>query len=280
VELGRGGLAPAVVQRAYNNLAEEMVALGRIREAARLYAEARAEVERFGIVAGIRWITPQQAWAAYMLGEWERVDELLGQYLKLLEDSQGHYLEGMMLVMQASMARARGDGAAARSYAGRALAHSREVKDPQALGPALATLARVLVEQGFPDEAGALVDELLELKDESGAALYFSFLIDLGWLVHDLGRADEPLASRRAPLWYEVEDAVTRGDLVGAADLLAATDLRTEEAYARLRAAELLASQGRHAEAQAHLEPALAFYRSVGADAYVSRGETLLPASA
>jgi hypothetical protein len=54
----------------------------------------------------------------------------------------------------------------------------------------------------------------------------------------------------------------------------------THEAYARLRAAEQLASEGRGVEAQPHLERALAFYRSVGASRYVRRGEALLPASA
>ena len=46
-----------------------------------------------------------------------------------------------------------------------------------------------------------------------------------------------------------------------------------DAAYARLRAAEL----GGEA---AQIGPALAFYRSVGASAYVRRAEALLPASA
>jgi hypothetical protein len=45
---------------------------------------------------------------------------------------------------------------------------------------------------------------------------------------------------------------------------------------ARLRAAEQLSG----AAAQAQLEPALAFYRNVGATRYVRQAEALLPASA
>ena len=52
--------------------------------------------------------------------------------------------------------------------------------------------------------------------------------------------------------------------------------LHTEAAYARQRAAERLTG----ADRAALLEPALAFYRSVGATAYVVRAESLLPASA
>jgi hypothetical protein len=81
-------------------------------------------------------------------------------------------------------------------------------------------------------------------------------------------------------VWNASAEAIARGRLGDAAELLGRTELASEEAYARLRAAEQLASEGRHAEAQTHLTRALAFYRSVGATAYVHRGEALLPASA
>ena len=48
------------------------------------------------------------------------------------------------------------------------------------------------------------------------------------------------------------------------------------EADVRFGAAEALIAQGRAAEGQAELEKALAFYRSVGATFYISRGEALL----
>jgi hypothetical protein len=124
------------------------------------------------------------------------------------------------------------------------------------------------------------VDELLTFTDEGGAALYYAWLIDLGWLLHDLGRKDTLPLSPRAQVWNEVGQAVMRDELVAAAELLAATDMASEEAYARLRAAEQLSSEGRHADAQGQLERALAFYRSVGANAYLRRAEALLPASA
>ena len=50
--------------------------------------------------------------------------------------------------------------------------------------------------------------------------------------------------------------------------------------FYRLCAAEQLVSEGRRAEADEQLRPALAFYRSVGAKRYVREGEALLAASA
>ena len=165
----------------------------------------------------------------------------------------------------------------ALDYAQQSLAHARRVKDPQAVGPALAELARVLVEHGRPAEAMPLVDELVALTDDEGTPLYYTWIIELGWLLHDLGRADPPPRSGRAPVWTEACELIARGELATAATFLDGTDLRSEAAYAHLRVAESLADQGRHAEAQPHLEQALAFYRSVGAGGYVRRGETLLP---
>ena len=52
------------------------------------------------------------------------------------------------------------------------------------------------------------------------------------------------------------------------------------EACCRLCAAEAYVAQGRRAEADEQLRPALAFYRSVGATRYVREGEALLAASA
>jgi tetratricopeptide (TPR) repeat protein len=228
----------------------------------------------------VRWLLPQQALVAVALGDWHRAEELLAQYAGLISSSEGHYLEGQMHLLRASMAQARGDIPAALASAERSLAHSRVAKDPQALGPALAAYARVLVEADREEDAGPLVDELLTLTDDDGAPLYFGWLIDLGWLLHDLGRPEQPPPTPRSPVWNDAAQAIARGDLPAAADVLGGTELVSEEAYARLRAAEQLASQGFPAEAQTHLARALAFYRAVGAKAYVMRGEALLAASA
>ena len=54
----------------------------------------------------------------------------------------------------------------------------------------------------------------------------------------------------------------------------------TQEAWFRLRGAEQLVHEGRRAEADEQLRPALAFYRSVGATRWIRDGEALLAGSA
>ena len=69
--------------------------------------------------------------------------------------------------------------------------------------------------------------------------------------------------------------AIVTGDFGRAAAVLAEIAFRPGEAYTRLRAAEELAGAGRTAEAEAHLEPALDFYREVGATRFIGEGEAL-----
>ena len=67
--------------------------------------------------------------------------------------------------------------------------------------------------------------------------------------------------------------AYSNGDRASAAEIHRERGNRTDEAYARLRAAE-------EGAVSAQLDRALAFYREVGATAYLRRAEALLPASA
>ena len=88
----------------------------------------------------------------------------------------------------------------------------------------------------------------------------------------------EPLG----PLSVVLEGPAHRDDgtvnLVGG--LRRAMGVTGYESLARLRAAEGLAAAGRRAEADAQLQRALAFFRSVGATRYIREGEALLAASA
>jgi hypothetical protein len=151
-----------------------------------------------------------------------------------------------------------------------ALERGRAVKDPQALVPTLSGYARFLLEHGRRNEAVALLEEMTALSD------YYAASIDLGWIVHELDRADLMRTEPRGGVWADAGALIARGAIAAAADLLGEKGLHTEEAYARLRVAETLTG----AERAAQLEPALAFYRAVGAGSYVRRAEALLAASA
>lgn len=85
--------------------------------------------------------------------------------------------------------------------------------------------------------------------------------------------------SVRTP-WLEAAIAFCTGDFQRSAEIYAEIGDKPEEAYARVRLAEALVAEERRAEADAELERALAFWRSVGATAYIREGEALLAASA
>jgi hypothetical protein len=69
--------------------------------------------------------------------------------------------------------------------------------------------------------------------------------------------------------WLDAISAYASGAFEEAADVYAEIGSVPDEAFARMRAAEALADGGRRAEADAQLQRALAFYRSVGATAYI-----------
>jgi len=216
------------------------------------------------------WLLPQLASVTYHSGHWTSADESLRRYRHLRETTTANYTESQAEATRAAIAFGRGEAGADAIWQ-HAVALGRAMKDPQARMPALSGCARFLVESGRHDEADALYEEILDLGDD-----YFAALIDLGWVMHDLGRPDAARLDEHGGLWGLSGAHIARGEFEAAGALLARTGLHTEAAYARLRAAEGLTG----AELAALLEPALAFYRTVGAKAYVLRAEALLPASA
>ncbi len=71
-------------------------------------------------------------------------------------------------------------------------------------------------------------------------------------------------------------EELLRGDPERAVDLYAALETPSDVAFARLEAAKAQLAAGRAAEARAHLEGALEFYRRVGATRYIAEAEALL----
>jgi class 3 adenylate cyclase/tetratricopeptide (TPR) repeat protein len=266
--------------RGKNNLGEALIQRGELTEVEELYAEAADRIGRVGWVSGLAWIDAQRLTLRYMSGDWPTAEQLLARFSAYLETGGPHVLEFEAWWLRALFAQARGDLEAAAACWDRSLELARVVKDSQSLAPPLCGRARLLLDQGRGDEATAHVDEILTFVDEEGRATYYTWLIDLGWLLHDLGRAEEFPPALHEGIWADVGSAVATGHFAAAADLLGASDFRTDEAYARLRLAERLADEGRLAEAAAQRDRALAFYREVGATAYVRRGEALLAETA
>jgi predicted ATPase len=107
---------------------------------------------------------------------------------------------------------------------------------------------------------------------------------DLAWVAAALNRVDEVKhavdRARPATRWADVARAILEGRYDEAADTYCEIGSVDDEAHARLRAANELVREGRRAEADAQLQKALAFYRSVGATSYLREAESLLAASA
>jgi hypothetical protein len=95
--------------------------------------------------------------------------------------------------------------------------------------------------------------------------------VDLAKLGHQANELD---AVSPSP-WREAARAFVAGDPARAAGIYAEIGSRPDEAYARLQAARGFLADGHAAKAASELVIARAFYREVGANAYLTEAETL-----
>jgi tetratricopeptide (TPR) repeat protein len=217
-------------------------------------------------------------------GLWDEALAIADEFLTELEEGSSHYLEAACRGYLAAIRLARGDIVEASAQSEQALELARQAKDAQTLAPVLAQRTSVVLAEGRRTEAEALVAELLALGPALVAPLAMSgVLIDFAWLVRELAREDElVVVLETAPQvpWVEAAQAILSGQPLRAASLLDEIAFRPGAAHARLRAGESLAREGASAAAEAELERALAFYRSVGATRYVEQGEQTMAALA
>ena len=162
------------------------------------------------------------------------------------------------------------------------LAQARQIRDPQALWPALAGIAFARARSGDRALAGAALDELETLRSAQPEAGRGGELVALAALAHLL--LDREYEARKkhgsGSPWDEADAAIAERDLAAAAETFARIGARTYEAHVRLCLAEQLLADGRRAEAASiELGRALAFFREVGATALTREAEALLPAA-
>ena len=193
-------------------------------------------------------------------------------------------MEGAAYVVRGLVRLARGDAAGAISDTAWVLGRSRAAQDPQVLHPSLAFHSYALVACGRRAEAEPLVDELLERLQASRSSTLSYWIVPFAVVLTKVNRAAElETLARNATIstrWLDAARAYATGKFEEAAAIHADIGSIPEEAFARLRAAEALVEAGRRAEADAQLQQALAFYRSVGASGYIREAEGLLAASA
>jgi tetratricopeptide (TPR) repeat protein len=270
--------------RAYINLATMLGDLGELRRSFELHEEGLREAERFGAPGPVRWLRAEVLFSEYITGRWDVAFLHAEDFLAEAETRESHYMDPAAHWVRAEIRLSRGDEAGALADAERALAMARDAQDPQVLYPSLAIHSHFLLATGRRSDAEALVDELVPLLRSSQSGFGGAWVIPLAAALVELGRADEfgPLLTAATMMtpWLEAARAYANGGFEEAAEILGDIGAVPDEAHARVRAAEALASAGRRAEADAQLEQALTFFRSVGATVYIREAESLFAASA
>jgi tetratricopeptide (TPR) repeat protein len=266
--------------RSYGNLASTLADLGELERAWVMQDEALRLGERFGVADWLSWIKAERCWQLYFGGRWDESLGLLDDFIAEFAET-GFWMETPLHTPRGRIRLARGDVRGAQEDAERGVQRAEEAKDPQVLWPALAFAARAFAATE-PDRAAGFASDFLAAWQKHGFSLGSDseWPSDLAVALVPLGKQAEFLALvdqshvttpwRTAAAWY------VSGDYSAAADVYAEIGALPEEAHARLRAAEAFVGEGRRAEADAELKRSLAFWRSVGATAYVREGEALL----
>jgi hypothetical protein len=185
-------------------------------------------------------------------------------------------------VCRARILLARGAVDEARDDTVRAVERARTGRIFQGATDPLGFGARLHAELGELDEAAALVDELLDLWDETKSVAIAESATELWLAARCTGREDrlrQSLERAQSLPWLDATAALLRRDFVTAADVLDRIGARPSAALARLWGASWLREEPGAVKADFLLEPALAFWRSVGAARYVGEGESLLAAA-
>jgi class 3 adenylate cyclase len=274
VEMARAANAAFDLCRGIGNLAARRWAAGDLGDSRALWAQALREAEEYGQTGFAQWFRGVTVVAEYELGDWDTSLVTADAFLAEVEAGSPHYLAGECYFARSLVRLGRGDSAGSLSDAGSALEHVRRAKDPQAFVPACAAAAHVFMELGDPAGALAAAEECLAML--TGAIGFgISGVHVLPWALTPAGRGEEvafALEHYEPNPWARAGIAFGRGNPTGAADILGHMGAVSSEAFCRLAAAR--------SGDLAQLEPALAFYRSVGATRYVRECELLLPASA
>jgi class 3 adenylate cyclase/tetratricopeptide (TPR) repeat protein len=274
IEAARAANAQFDLCRGTGNLASFRWTRGELGDCLGLWAQARREAEEYGQTGFARWFRGVTAPAEYELGDWDTSLATANAFLAEVEAGSPHYLSAECYAGRALLRLGRGDSRGASLDADSAVEAGRRAKDPQAVVPTCAVAAHIHSELGDPVRAAAPAEECLAMLT-GGVGFGVSSLHVLAWALTPVGRGQDvstALERYEPNPWARAGIAFASGDPVAAADILGEMGAVSSEAYCRLAAAR--------AGDLDQLDPALAFYRSVGAARYIRDCELLLPASA
>jgi class 3 adenylate cyclase/tetratricopeptide (TPR) repeat protein len=259
--------------RGLNNLAVVTRYHGLLVRGRELAEEALRVGERLGAAVQVRHTRGWLTWADFVDGRWDEALAAAKAFIAEAEEKSAYQASNWYRT-RGRIRMARGDPEGAVADVRQALEVARGAKDPQVLLPALAAYAEVMLGTGDRAAAETAVAEGLAASETTAVPE----AVNLASVLIELGRANEAealLPQGYESRWFDAIRLAAAGDFAGAADVYAEMGGLTDEADMRLRAAE---AGGPGAEEQ--LQKALAFYRSVGATAYIRRAEALLAATA
>ena len=282
VALGAGASREA--SRACNNLGVALYGAGELTQAFELLEEASALAERAGQVDLTRFGRAMMLLPALDGGHWDDCVRLADAFIAECEAGGGHTLQASAHCHRGGIRLARDELEGAVADAERALELAREVRQADRVFQSLAFAVRAFAASGALERARERVSEFDFLTLDTRRPPPPWSCIHFAWAARDVGYADEldRLLARQKwqSKWTVATRAVVRGEYAGAAEMFAQIQTRPHEAYARLRAAEMLVMEGRRPEADEQLDKALAFFRSVGAARYIAEAEALVSAPA
>jgi class 3 adenylate cyclase len=266
--------------RAYGNMASGLSDMGDLERSFAVLAEGRRRAEHFGLDDWLLWLRGEGAYPLYYKGSWDEALDLLDG---LMDEFANHpfWMEAPCRQLRGQIRLARGDEAGASQDSERALELAGEAKDPQVVWPSLSLAARMAVHSD-PERAGAMLKQLLTEWKEHGCprSSEMSWTPDAAIVLGLLGREDDYLPEARGTVdrshWRRAAVAFLTGAPAAAAEIYAEIGSGPDEAYARLKSAELHFHEGRRAEADAELGKAMAFFGKAGATAYLRECEALL----
>jgi class 3 adenylate cyclase/tetratricopeptide (TPR) repeat protein len=270
--------------RALTNLAVTWGADAFCGEAERVGTLAAETAARMGDRIQMLWSEAGEiAQMALGWGRWDEIEERASAFLESIAAIGGHYMEPTVRIARGLVLASRGETAAAERDVETALGLvDLESGDTQSIVPNFIEAAYVNLLLGNAARAVELVELVLPtIRAGEHRAPFIS--------------ADGALTLTRtgyAELWVELCETrfaqtgrawasklMCEGRADDAVEIYAHGGWPREAAVARLLAAEQLIEHGRRAEADVHLQQALAFFRAVGATRIVQQAEGLLAAA-
>ena len=269
--------------RGYKNFGSTMMELGDLSRATELEQRGLEVALRFGLEFQVMWFETELGILAYWSGDWDASDQAFGRLHDWVGSVGPHYMEAASQATRAKLRAARGDQAGAAQDIEAALAFARRSLDLQSLLPTLADAALITASTGAHD-APRRVSELFDEAvgglaiNVSGAYCLVEFALALA--LTDQADRFAAVSTEGAWRWLAAARLIAAGRYAEAADDLAATGARPEEALARLLAARMLIGRGDRPGGEAELHRAVDFWRSVGAARHLEMAEAMLAKSA